>query len=174
MRPRTSVRPETLEQATEWERVKTRYLRASLCHACAAQAAWANQEGAGGWGAIRPPCTVCKEIVELFAYPTINPLWRSIIRKRTAPPQQRPPSTTRARRRAVPVVRPFDRNSTDAEIRAVLTGRTITWTNRISGNLDSATVDTVRAIAKGAVTFIDCRGWHTVRLDQIVEVRGSR
>jgi hypothetical protein len=79
---RTSIRPETLDQVAEWERTKQRYLRAGLCHKCAAQAAWANQVGAGGWGAIQPPCAECVEIVELFACPTTNPLWRSVVRKR--------------------------------------------------------------------------------------------
>jgi hypothetical protein len=81
-RARTSIRPETLRQVDEWERVKRRYLQAGLCHKCAAQAAWANQRGAGGWGAIHPPCVECAEIALLFAYPTINPLWRSVVRKR--------------------------------------------------------------------------------------------
>lgn len=81
-RRRTSMRPETCKQALEWERTKGRYLRAGLCHRCAAQAAWAHQAGAGGWGAIHPPCTVCAEIVELFAYPTTSPLWRRLTRKR--------------------------------------------------------------------------------------------
>ena len=81
-RPRTSTRAETLEQVAEWEPTKKRYLRAGLCHKCAAQAAWAHQEGAGGWGAIHPPCAECVEIVELFAYPPTNPLWRSVARKR--------------------------------------------------------------------------------------------
>ncbi len=81
-RAHTSIRPETLDQAAFWEKTKTRYLRAGLCHRCAAQAAWAHQVGAGGWGAIHPPCVGCVEIVEVFAYPTPNPLWRSVVRKR--------------------------------------------------------------------------------------------
>lgn len=81
-RVRTSIRAETLDQVGEWERTKRRYLWAGLCHKCAAQAAWANQVGAGGWGAIHPPCVECVELVELLAYPTTNPLWRSVARKR--------------------------------------------------------------------------------------------
>jgi hypothetical protein len=81
-RIRTSTLTETLEQVAEWERTKRRYLRAGLCHKCAAQTAWANQVGAGGWEVIHPPCAECAEIVELFAYPTPNPLWRSVVRKR--------------------------------------------------------------------------------------------
>jgi hypothetical protein len=81
-RPRTSIRAETFEQAIQWERTKRRYLRAGLCHKCAAQAAWGHQRGAGGWSVIRPPCAGCVEIVELLAYPTMNPLWRSVTRKR--------------------------------------------------------------------------------------------
>jgi hypothetical protein len=81
-RVRTSTRAETLEQVAEWERTKRRYLQAGLCHKCAAQAAWASEVGAGGWNAIHPPCVECVEIVELFAFPTINPRWRSVARKR--------------------------------------------------------------------------------------------
>ena len=81
-RPRTSLRPETLAMAREWERTKTRYLRAGLCHKCAAQAAWGHQIGAGSWHAIRPPCVDCVEIVELFPYPTRSPSWRAVLRKR--------------------------------------------------------------------------------------------
>ena len=80
--PRTSTRPETLRKQVSGRRTKRRYLRAGLCHKCAAQAAWAHQLGAGGWGAIHPPCAECAGIVELFAYPTTNPLWRSVTRKR--------------------------------------------------------------------------------------------
>jgi hypothetical protein len=79
---RVSSRPETLAQAIEWEKVKRRYQFAGLCGKCAPQAAWAHQPGAGGWFAIQPPCPVCAEIVEMFAYPTRNPLWRAVIRKR--------------------------------------------------------------------------------------------
>jgi hypothetical protein len=74
---------ETLEQAAEWERTKTRYLRAGLCHRCAAQAAWGHARGAGvGWNAIHPPCAVCAELVALLPYPSPNPFWRTVTRKR--------------------------------------------------------------------------------------------
>jgi hypothetical protein len=76
------MRPETLRQAQEWDRVKARYLRAGLCHRCAAQAAFGHERGAGGWDAIYPPCAVCAELVALFAYPTTTPAWRAITRKR--------------------------------------------------------------------------------------------
>jgi hypothetical protein len=63
----TSDRPETLAMAHQWEKAKGgRYLRAGLCHKCAAQAAWAHQPGAGGWFAIHPPCADCFELVELL------------------------------------------------------------------------------------------------------------
>lgn len=78
----TSVKAETLEQAVQWERTKRRYLRAGLCHKCSAQAAWAHQRGAGGWSAIHPPCPGCVDLVEMLTYPTTNPLWRSVTRKR--------------------------------------------------------------------------------------------
>ena len=80
-RPRTRVRPETLSRSPVGAHEKAIPV-AGLCHKCAAQAAWAYQSGAGGWGAIHPPCAECVGIVEMFAYPTTNPLWRSVIRKR--------------------------------------------------------------------------------------------
>ena len=80
--PRASERPETLVMARQWELTKKRYLRAGLCHKCAAQAAWAHQPGAGGWTVVRPPCPECREIVALLQYPTRNPLWRAVQRKR--------------------------------------------------------------------------------------------
>ena len=52
MKARTSTVPETLAQVDQWEKTKRRYLRAGLCHKCAAQAAWATQPGAGGWSLI--------------------------------------------------------------------------------------------------------------------------
>jgi hypothetical protein len=79
---RKSTRPETLRQAQAWEHVKHRYVLAGLCERCAAQAAWGHQWGAGGWSALRPPCLGCFEIVELFAYPTTDPRWRCVVRKR--------------------------------------------------------------------------------------------
>ena len=81
-RVRTASRPETPSMAREWEKTKVRYLRSGLCHRCAAQAAWGHQYGAGGWNAVRPPCSACSELIAMFAYPTINPVWRSVIRKR--------------------------------------------------------------------------------------------
>ncbi len=80
--PRPSTRPETLAQVAQWEKTKKRYLRAGLCHRCAAQAAWAHQPGAGGWMLIHPPCPLCAELVAMFAYPTPNPPWRAVLRKR--------------------------------------------------------------------------------------------
>ena len=82
MRAEGRPRPETLEQAAHWEKTKGRYLRAGLCHKCSAQAAYGHQRGAGGWCAIHPPCPGCAGIVEMFAYVTPNPLWRSVSRKR--------------------------------------------------------------------------------------------
>ena len=78
-----SSRPETLRQAQEWERIKLGYLRAGLCHKCAAQAAWGHQPGAGGWCAVNPPCPDCAPFVAMFPVVTANPHWRTrIVRKR--------------------------------------------------------------------------------------------
>jgi hypothetical protein len=74
--------PETRVQAGEWERTKSRYLAAGLCHRCAGQAAWACQRGTGGWFAAKPPCVNCAELVEMLPYPTVCPVWRSLTRKR--------------------------------------------------------------------------------------------
>jgi hypothetical protein len=82
MRPRTSILPETLAQVRQWEKTKARYLRAGLCHKCAAQAAWAHQPGTGGFKLIHPPCDDCFEIVQLLPTPTSNPVWRQVFRKR--------------------------------------------------------------------------------------------
>jgi hypothetical protein len=82
----TSTRPESPTQVRQWEKTKSRYIHAGLCERCAAQAAWAHQPGAGGWNAIRPPCSVCAEVMTAaFPYPTTNPLWRSVLRKRSRP-----------------------------------------------------------------------------------------
>ena len=81
-RAQTSTRPESQAQVLQWEKTKRRYLQAGLCHKCAAQAAWACQLGAGGWGPINPPCPECAEIVAMFPWPTSNPLWRAVLRKR--------------------------------------------------------------------------------------------
>lgn len=77
-----STKPESPRQVRDWEYAKHRYVRAGLCERCAALAAWAHQDGAGGWGKLPPPCTGCVEIVEQFPYPTANPLWRAVMRKR--------------------------------------------------------------------------------------------
>jgi hypothetical protein len=77
-----SLRPETLRQAQEWDRVKRRYIRAGLCHRCAAQASYGHEIGGGGWDSIHPPCAGCAELVAMFAYLTPNPVWRAITRKR--------------------------------------------------------------------------------------------
>jgi len=82
MRPRTSVLPETPAMAKQWEIAKRRYLRAGLCHKCAAQAAWAHQPGTGGFKLLQPPCDDCFEIVQLLPRPTSNPVWRQVVRKR--------------------------------------------------------------------------------------------
>jgi hypothetical protein len=82
VKARTSRRPESAGQARQWQMNKTRYQQSALCETCAAQAAWAHQAGAGGWVSIHPPCASCSESVSLLPYPTANPLWRAVIRKR--------------------------------------------------------------------------------------------
>lgn len=41
----TADLPETLSQASTWEKVKARYLQAGACDRCAAQVAWGHQVG---------------------------------------------------------------------------------------------------------------------------------
>jgi hypothetical protein len=71
---------------------------------------------------------------------------------------------------------PFDHESTDAEIKAVLLGKGITWINRISGQLNSAVVGGAKhfAVKNGdcprQIQFIDDYGFHSVYLDSIVSV----
>jgi hypothetical protein len=82
VRAESRPQPETLEQAMHWQKMKGAYLLRGLCHKCAAQAAYGHQRGAGGWKVLHPPCPDCAGIVEMFAYATPNPFWRSMSRKR--------------------------------------------------------------------------------------------
>jgi hypothetical protein len=52
--------PETLGQARTWERVKSNYVAAGLCTACASQAAYGHQLG---FSRVHPPCLDCRSIV---------------------------------------------------------------------------------------------------------------
>ena len=80
---------------------------------------------------------------------------------------------------------PFDHESTDEELKAVLKGRTVTWVNRFSGQLNSAVVSDnpkqfkVIREPKPQVhfvypvqrrTMIDTFGFRAVYLDSIVSV----
>ncbi len=72
--------PETLAQASFWERTRVRYLDVGLCDRCAAQAAWGHQKGAGGWSMIKSPCLRCAEVVSSLPMETPNPVWRKTLR----------------------------------------------------------------------------------------------
>ena len=67
---------ETLAQAQEWQRSLTRYLRAGLCHICAAQAAFGHSIG---FSHSHPPCAVCAPIVAAFPHPATAP-WRKLLK----------------------------------------------------------------------------------------------
>lgn len=70
---------------------------------------------------------------------------------------------------------PFDHESTDAEIKAVLNNKSIMWINRISGQLNTATVGgkqfkIVNSDCPRQIHFCDSFGYHAVYLDSIVSV----
>ncbi len=54
---RKGDRPETIDQARTWGRVKGHYLAAGLCAGCAGQAAYGHQLG---FTRIKDPCTECR------------------------------------------------------------------------------------------------------------------
>lgn len=66
--------PETPRQAALFTVVKARYLRAGLCHGCSAQAAFAHRYS---WREVKPPCAVCRRVVNRLPIPQCNG-WRSI------------------------------------------------------------------------------------------------
>lgn len=94
--------PETIEQVHTWDRTKLRYVRAGLCHKCAAQAAWGHQAGAGGWLPLHPPCPSCVPSVASFLLATPNQLWRRSLRTHNPPLSAVPHS--RATAAAAPVL----------------------------------------------------------------------
>lgn len=72
---------------------------------------------------------------------------------------------------------PFDHESTDAELKAVLFGRTITWLSPTAGLLNSAVVggkNVFKVVRKATcptyIDFVDDTGFHSVHLDKIVSV----
>ncbi len=70
--------PETAAQAAEWDRKKGQYIRAGLCHQCAAQAAWGHQLG---FQRVHPPCQRCVRVVVVLPQPGVNG-WRKLPRGR--------------------------------------------------------------------------------------------
>ena len=73
---------------------------------------------------------------------------------------------------------PFDHESTDKELKAVLFNRSITWVNRLSGALYSAVVGgkmfrVVNGDVPRQISFCDSYGYHAVYLDSIVSVEVS-
>lgn len=77
---------ETPTAAASWERRKARYLRAGICHGCAAQAAYGH---AHGFAQVHPPCGSCRPVVATLPVPAANG-WR-----KTA--GRKPPADLRAR-----------------------------------------------------------------------------
>jgi hypothetical protein len=80
MRGRKVAPAETLTQARNWEVVKGKYMAWGLCEVCAAQAAWAHQDGADSWETIHPPCGGCVAVVAGFPDPTPSAVWRKVKR----------------------------------------------------------------------------------------------
>jgi hypothetical protein len=90
-KPSKAQQPETVGQAMRWDRVKTRYLQAGLCHKCAAQAAWGHQIG---FALSHPPCALCAPIAATFPTDTAGD-WRKL-----APAQQMTPDAVARLREA--------------------------------------------------------------------------
>ena len=66
--------PETTEQAEEFDRRKSAYVRAGLCHLCAATASFGHQLG---WHRAQyAPCRWCAPIVATFPQETAHAAWR--------------------------------------------------------------------------------------------------
>ena len=79
--------PETMEQAKEWDRRKSAYVRAGLCHPCAATASYGHQLG---WHRTQyPPCVDCVPVVATFPQETVDPAWRKWPRGRPSVPAMR-------------------------------------------------------------------------------------
>ncbi len=69
-----SHRPETESQARTWARVMQHALDFGLCDACAAQLAWACQNG---FATVHPPCASCAAAVLRLPVPKLNG-WRTV------------------------------------------------------------------------------------------------
>lgn len=69
---------------------------------------------------------------------------------------------------------PFDKESTDDEVKAVLFNKSITWVNRQTGQVNSAIVGgkSFKVVRNGRdyIDFVDGFGFHAVYLDSIVSV----
>ena len=69
---------------------------------------------------------------------------------------------------------PFDGESSDAEIKAVLFNKSITWVNRQTGQINTAIVGgkNFKVVRNGRdyIDFVDGFGFHAVYLDSIVSV----
>lgn len=74
---------------------------------------------------------------------------------------------------------PFDGDSSDAEVKVALAGRTIEWVNSQSGSLQAATISKINKIVRNDHDYIDfidttgrseSNGFHAVYLDRIVSV----
>lgn len=67
------VKPETHQQAAEWDRRNNGYIRLGLCYRCASQAAWGHQLG---FSVVHPPCEGCQPLVATFPEEKSNG-WRT-------------------------------------------------------------------------------------------------
>lgn len=72
--PERNRQPETMHQATRWDRHAVRYAVAGLCRRCSAQAAWGHQLG---FAQVQPPCAACAPAVASFPVAATG-AWRKL------------------------------------------------------------------------------------------------
>lgn len=72
--------PETHQQAAEWDRINSSYLRVGLCYRCASQAAWGHQLG---FNQVHSPCLTCQTVIDGFPVEKANG-WRVYPRGRAS------------------------------------------------------------------------------------------
>jgi hypothetical protein len=72
--PETTRQPETMHQATRWDRHAVRHEVAGLCRRCSAQAAWGHSLG---FSQVQAPCSACAPAVASFPVAATG-AWRKL------------------------------------------------------------------------------------------------
>lgn len=117
-------------------------------------------------------CQNVSAAAAIAAKPPSTERLKTAVRKRTTDKVEAAAETIAALQGTLP----FDHESSDEEVHAVLFNRGIVWVNRISGALTSATAGGTqfRVISNGKaprqITFCDDLGYHAVYVDSIVSV----